>query len=164
MNISGEDKQYILNLLIELFGNKSVPQEPTLQRSVLVVSGENRVEPKSFISSASYSCGVSEFISNEVTVDHIGCREVYDYNDEQLRSLPTVTLAGNISTELSENTRLTHVIIMGVGSRKSLGDLQTTLEELSNLGTGEYCIYLGTITEEKDCRESYSDVFRLIIE
>ena len=39
-----------------------------------------------------------------------------------------------------------------------------TLEELSALEAGEYYIYLGTITEGDDCSESYSDVFRLIVE
>ena len=163
--VEGDDKQYIVNRLIDLFGTKSPPNDPMPSRSVAVVSGANTIEPKSFISAAAYSNNVSSLLGNETNVDYIGCREVYGYTEEQLKSLPTITLDGNIGVELSENTRMTHIIIMPLGSRKlQENDQNTTLEELSALETGEYYIYLGTITEGDDCSESYSDVFRLIVE
>ncbi len=159
------DKKYIVNLLIDLFEEKSHPTAPALSRSIAVVSGESRIEPKSFISAAAYSNNVSLLLGNETNVDYIGCREVYGYTEEQLKSLPTITLDGNIGVELSENTRMTHIIIMPLGSRElQENDQNTTLEELSALEAGEYYIYLGTITEGDDCSESYSDVFRLIVE
>jgi hypothetical protein len=90
---------------------------------------------------------------------------VYGYTEEQLKALPTITLDDKISVELSEGTRVTHVRIMNLGSRKlQESDQNTTLEELSSLEAGEYYIYLGTITESDDRSECYDDVFRLIIE
>jgi hypothetical protein len=90
---------------------------------------------------------------------------VYGYTEEHLKALPTITLDDKISVELSERTRVTHVIIMNLGSRKlQESDQNTTLEELSSLEAGEYYIYLGSITESDDRSESYHDVFRLIIE
>lgn len=154
-----------MNRLIDLFGTKSLPTDPMPSRSVAVVSGANTIEPKSFISAISYTSTISFLLDQETTVDCAGCSEVYGYTEEQLKALPTITLDDKISVELSERTRVTHVIIMNLGSRKlQESDQNTTLEELSSLEAGEYYIYLGSITESDDRSESYNDVFRLIIE
>jgi hypothetical protein len=163
--VEGDDKQYIVNRLIDLFGTKSLPTDPMPSRSVAVVSGANTIEPKSFISAISYTSTISFLLDQETTVDCAGCSEVYGYTEEQLKALPTITLDDKISVELSERTRVTHVIIMNLGSRKlQESDQNTTLEELSSLEAGEYYIYLGSITESDDRSECYNDVFRLIIE
>lgn len=159
--VEGDDKQYIVNRLIDLFRTTA----PMPSRSVAVVSGANTIEPKSFIYAISYTSAISFLLDQETTVDCAGCSEVYGYTEEQLKALPTITLDGKISVELSEGTRVTHVRIMNLGSIKlQESDQNTTLEELSSLEAGEYYIYLISITESDECSESYHDVFRLIIE
>jgi hypothetical protein len=133
----------------------------TIQMSkVSVISGEQKITPKHFFFGMTITSVTNGEMDKVYSTNSEGYTEVYDYTEEQLKALPTITLDGEISVELDEGASVTEVAIINFNDKK---DEKTTLEALSELETGEYYIKIAVESEEESKLADSINVFRLIV-
>ena len=133
----------------------------TIQMSkVSVVSGDQKITPKHFFFGMTTTSVTNGKGDKVYSTNSEGYTEVYDYTEEQLKALPTITLDGEISVELDEGASVTEVAIINFNDKK---DEKTTLEALSELETGEYYIKIAVESEEESKLADSINVFRLIV-
>lgn len=162
MILSPDDRGTVNSIVINMLSNKISPEE-VLKDTVAVLSGDARITPKRFLSAATYTKKIDEESEQVTNICGSGCSEIYDYTKEQIAKLPTIKLDGEIKLELSEDVKLQSVILTRIG-RDIANDETITLEDLSNLEVGEYCVYLKITAQNEISLEDSHDVFRLIVE
>ena len=129
---------------------------------VTVLSGDRSVEP---VSGMLYD----EFTKEDGTglsVDGVGCSLILR---GPLSDLPALVRSGEVSVRVPVNGAITQVELVDPEDR-SLPRMETTLEALSALSAGEYCVVI-TVVLSRNCDSEaerniicYEDVFRLVVE
>lgn len=155
-------------------GSGSVPAETTGGTSaestwknysaVSVISGEYEIRPFSGALSS-----YTERVEDGEVVCAQGCGDgAYNILRAPIDTFPTLTRNGTVTVSLPSNGILTSVCLVDMADpdRKYT---KTTLEALSQLPVGEYCVVLWVnIKTENDALKewtetSYEDVFRLVV-
>ena len=166
-NVNNEISKYTGDGSLHVVSKNEVSNMPdlshTLDHTAFVISGEEKITPKQFPGSVNVTVELDGGIGKVYQTDTVGYSEVYDYTEEKLKSLPSITLHGELKVELAEYARVQGVTVLKIG-REGKTDEQTTLEALSELESGEYYIALDTQSESDGRIEECGHVFRLIVE
>ena len=166
-NVNNEISKYTGDGSLHVVSKNEASNMPdlshTLDHTAFVISGEEKITPKQFPGAVNVTVELDAGIGKVYQTDTVGYSEVYDYTEEKLKSLPSITLHAELKVELAEYASLKGVTVMKIG-REGKTDEQTTLEALSELESGEYYIALDTQSESDGRTEDCWHVFRLIVE